>query len=313
MKTDVSIIIVNYKTPKLVIDCVKSIHDKSYGFTYEIIVVDNDSQDDSISALKGSLGDEITLIEAKKNLGTAKGYNLGASEASGQYLWYLNSDTILLNNAGLILKQYLDYHPNVADVGANLFALDGTPASSFEKYKPAIGQIKRSTNLFVILFHRIFKKSLSINFNYKNKPMKIFDPSAACMMLRANLLQKVGGWEKEIFMYGEEPLLCHRFSEEGYSSINVPQAKLVHLEGASQGQNESFNPGRYRRFLDGTSVCFSKMYGDEAILRYLKVRLSAEKSVLIKHSLFGNKSKALISKQKVEILTDYIVREETKN
>lgn len=303
---DVSIIIINYRTPKLVIECVNSIIQKSSGFSYEIIVIDNDSKDGSNEVLKSSLGEKITLIESQANLGTANGYNLGASKAAGKYLWYLNSDTVLLNNAGLILLTYLDQHPDVADVGANLYAKDGTPCSSFEKFRPTIRLIKRSSNPLIIFYHRFFKKVLCSHFNYTDKPMQIFDPSAACMMVKTEILKKVGGWEQKIFMYGEEPLLCSLFLKEGFTSMNVPSAKLVHLEGASQGQIDSFSPNRYKRFLDGTCVSFQKMYGEDQRKPYLRARLYSEKRSYWRYFFLLQKGKAEICKAKIRILSEYL-------
>ena len=75
---DISVIIINYKTPQYVIDCITSLREKTKGITYEIIVVDNDSGDNSVSVLKETFGNTITLIESDSNLGFGRANNLGA-------------------------------------------------------------------------------------------------------------------------------------------------------------------------------------------------------------------------------------------
>ena len=104
---DVSIIIVSYNTAELLENCINSIVEKTQNISYEVIVVDNDSCDNSISLLYEKF-DWVKVIVSKKNLGFGRANNLGIEVASGRNILFLNSDTILINNAIKILSDFLD-------------------------------------------------------------------------------------------------------------------------------------------------------------------------------------------------------------
>ena len=104
----------------MVIECVESVLKKTEGITYEIIIVDNGSGDNSETILKRQLGDSITLVEAEENLGFGKANNLGAEYAKGEYIFLLNPDTLLVNNAIKILYDYIKINRKIAVVVGNL-------------------------------------------------------------------------------------------------------------------------------------------------------------------------------------------------
>ena len=101
---DVSIIIVNYNTCELTKQCIDSVFEKTSGISFEVIVVDNDSKDDSIKVL--SQDSRVNFIESGANLGFGRANNLGIKHSTGKYVFFLNSDTLLLNNA---VKKFWDF------------------------------------------------------------------------------------------------------------------------------------------------------------------------------------------------------------
>lgn len=105
---DVSIIIVNYHSADLVVDCINSVFEKVNNLKYEIIVVDNASEDGSVEKLEQIFGKQIIVISSEKNLGFGKANNLGVTKARGKYLFLLNPDTILVNDAIQYLYDYID-------------------------------------------------------------------------------------------------------------------------------------------------------------------------------------------------------------
>ena len=123
MMIDVSIIIVNYNTCELTKQCIDSVFKKTSGISFEVIVVDNDSKDDSIKVL--SQDSRVNFIESGANLGFGRANNLGIKHSRGKYVFFLNSDTILLNNAVKMLFDFMDAHKelNVGALGTIL--LDG--------------------------------------------------------------------------------------------------------------------------------------------------------------------------------------------
>ena len=273
---DVSIIYVNYKNTTLVVDSVNSLREKSSGFNYEIIVVDNSNDINVINELKSKLEDVI-IIDAKGNLGFGKGNNLGVTKARGKYLFFLNTDTLLVNNAIYELKTYLDNNYECGVVGPNLYTNDLKPNSSFYKYEWNIKTRKKTNSFFFFIKKHIFKKS--VFFNYTDKPVQSKgDTHGAALMIRHDLFDEIGGFDKDIFMYAEETLLCFNvIHRTNYKIYNVPSAKIIHLEGASfVGQSEF----QCKSFVDGNYVYFKKAFGEEYALKYLKEMIKVYKMKL---------------------------------
>lgn len=115
MNPTVSIIIVNYNTAKLVKDCIDSIYSHTHDVGFEVIVVDNCSQAEDLAILKTD--NRCHLIVAPENLGFGRANNLGAERAKGDYVFLLNPDTLLVNDAVSILYHYLAEHPTVGVAG----------------------------------------------------------------------------------------------------------------------------------------------------------------------------------------------------
>ena len=129
---DVSIIIVNYNTKDLIKTCIDSIYGQTDQIKFEIIVVDNASKDGSQQMIKNEFPNVI-LIESPENMGFGKANNFGAKHASGKYLLFLNSDTILLNNA---VRYFFDFSEQnnankIGALGSILLDIDNNPTHSF--------------------------------------------------------------------------------------------------------------------------------------------------------------------------------------
>lgn len=137
MEKEVSIIIVNYKTSSLVKKCVKSIIDKSNGFSYEIIIVDNScdrAETMGLNEIKKMYRDcDISVLNADGNIGFGRANNLGSRYSQTRYLFFLNSDTILVNNAIFESLKYIKKNEKVGIVGSNLYKADMSPSHSFAK------------------------------------------------------------------------------------------------------------------------------------------------------------------------------------
>ena len=228
---DVSIIIINYNTFDLVKDCINSIYNQTFNLEFEIIVVDNKSPNRDIEMLKG-IFPNITLILNNSNSGFGVGNNIGAKVASGRNLFFLNSDTLLINNAITTLSEFLDYNEDVAIAGGNLYNAKLQPATSFSQVMPGIfAEIDN-------FFGNVFSKILYFNkINFNNTESFIYVKgfiSGADMMMKRNVYQILDGFDEDFFMYYEETELSARVKKLGYRIANIPQAKIIHLEGASE-------------------------------------------------------------------------------
>lgn len=248
----VSIIIVNYNTSRLLLQCVDSIEKHVKGVDYEIIVADNASSEEELVLLRDDK--RFSLIELDTNVGFGKANNAVAQLAKGNYLLLLNPDTVLMNDAVALLSQYMDSHPKTGICGGNLYDSDLQPTHSFHRLFPsflsemdfALGQVYRK-----IRFRR------NSQFNHSTRPIKVAMITGADLMIRKNIWNELQGFDKSFFMYGEDADLCKRCKQLGYEVIAIPEAHIQHLEGKSFQESES----HCRRILDGRFTYFNKHYG----------------------------------------------------
>jgi GT2 family glycosyltransferase len=230
---DVSIIIVSYNTEALLRQCLESVFAKTCNIEFEIIVIDNASSDGSQRMVKEFFS-EVTLIESQKNLGFGQANNLGFKYAKGRNIFLLNSDTILLNNAVKILSDYLDNNSQAGICGGNLYNEKKEPDISFIRCLPSI-----FSELNILLRGRLFKIMYGKNmeFNHTGNPLKVGYVCGADMMLRASVLNDVGGFDHDFFMYYEETELTYRIKKTGFFTYSIPSANIIHLRGKSFSNN----------------------------------------------------------------------------
>ena len=270
---EVSVIIVNYKTPQLCINCINSVFEKTVGIDFEIILVDNDSQDDSLRIIKEEFGERVTLVDAKGNLGFGKANNLGAKYTKGEYLFLLNSDTILRNNAIKYLYDFIKQDSTVGIVGGNLFDNDGNPAHSFKYNQFDLSSLKVS-GFFRTMWQKVSGKTQEWEFNDTKEPVELNGYiTGADLMIKKSIFDEVGGFDSDFFMYFEESEMTFRVRQLGYKVYSVPEAEIIHLEGAST-KGKSFSERRQRMFNESAVVYFRKVYGEESIVDCYKVMIS---------------------------------------
>ena len=308
---DVSVIIVNYCTADLVIDCINSVFNKTSGVTYEIIVVDNASGDDSVSRLQSVFGEKIRLIPSTENLGFGKGNNLGVKFASGKYLFLLNPDTYLLNNAIKVLADFLDVNPRVGVAGGNLFFPDESPAPSFCREFDMPHQEVICSRWKEILGGRLKKKlgmrekePFSKEFNHSAKPIPVAYIFGADMMVRHDLFLKLNGFDPEFFMYAEEEELSWRICKAGYEIVSIPEARIVHLEGAATQSDGGFNERQFRMRMNGKLVYYRKCFGQEGMETFYSARMRRYKRLMALAKLRGRDPKASQASVMLECLED---------
>jgi len=226
----VSIIIVNYKTKELLINAINSIYSHTDGISFEIIVVDNNSEDGSEATINESFEKRVKYISLSENLGFGRANNEGAKIATGNYLFFLNSDTILLNNAIKTLSIFLNKNPTVGICGGNLYTLDLKPTHSCMPVLPSL-----LLELDSLFWHIPFKLvwGITFDFNTTNRPKKVADIIGADLMIRSDLFKEIGGFDPDFFLYNEETKLAFMVKEKGYFIYSVPDAHIIHLEGKS--------------------------------------------------------------------------------
>lgn len=304
---DVTVLYINYKTPKLVCDSIHSLMEKSSGFSYEIIVMDNASGDDSKTIINDTFHSSVRYIQNQTNLGTAKAVDEGAKIAKGDYIFYVNTDTLFINNAIFELLQFMREHRNVAVTGCNLYNSDKDPTHSFMKKFFGMGFFRRRTSLIYMTFSKLLSKKTNKQFNYTNKPLEVDFVCGAATLMRKDIFLKLGGYDHDIFMYGEEPLYAYHCKQCGFLSYNVPSAKMIHFEGDSFKKNGSdYSEARVRRYYDGMYVYINKIYGEKNVIKYYKYcRKALEKKKFV-YSFMRKKQKAINCKAEIDVLTELI-------
>lgn len=233
---DVSIIIVNYKTADLVTACIASVVEHTKEVSYEIIVVDNNSEDNIGNRLKELYKDDVKFVGLDENIGFGRANNKGFEIATGRYLFCLNPDTVLLNNAVKILSNFLDEHHDVGVCGGNLYDENMQPTLSFSRMLPSI-----KWELNILFFNKIekFLYGKNIQFNHTGKPLNVGYITGADLMIKKSIINDIQGFSNDFFMYYEETDLCCRIKKKGYLITSVPNAKIQHLEGKSLKGKES--------------------------------------------------------------------------
>ncbi|WP_316833821.1 glycosyltransferase family 2 protein [Pedobacter nutrimenti] len=256
----VSIIIVNYNTKDLIEQCIKSIYNHVRTELFEIIVVDNCSVDGSQDLIKLKFPNVI-LIQSELNLGFGRANNLGINIAKGRYVFLLNSDTYLIDDAISSFMTYMDKHNDIACCGAELIDATAKSQISFGNF-PSVFEAFSELGFF-LLYKKYFKRHLAsavINYDIKEKDVDYI--CGADMFIRKSVLDKIGAFDPDFFLYFEETELCFRFHKMGYISRLLPFIRIVHLEGGSQKTNESFNYNKIRIFTRSRAIFFRKCYGD---------------------------------------------------
>jgi GT2 family glycosyltransferase len=240
---DVSIIFVNYNTCQLTCDAIDSVYKFTNNLNIEIIVIDNDSRDDSVRTIK-KRHRCVKIIENKDNLGFGKANNKGMEIANGKYIFLLNTDTYLINNAIEILFNYMEEIDNrdVSVCGAKLLKPDlsyNVSAGNFPNYRLFI---KGSFWKFFYskkFYSNIIRREILFN---SDDPFEVDYVSGADIFLRKEIIDKVGGFDKRFFMYGEDAELSFRIKHHlpHTKSMIVPKARIVHIsQGSSANISQS--------------------------------------------------------------------------
>lgn len=239
-KLDLSIIILSYNTKDLTLACLRSIFKYTKGVNFEIIVVDNHSSDDSVSAIKKfATGKPVKLMASSKNLGFAAGNNLGSKSARGRYLLFLNSDTYLKKNILKPILNFADQQPNLGALSCRLKNKDGST-------QPTGGFFPSLSNIFAWQFFlddlpliSSFFKSIHPKSSFYHTHQQPDWLTGAFLLVPTDLFTQIKGFDPHFFMYVEDIEICYRLHQLHKTIHYLPQFDLVHLGGASASSGYS--------------------------------------------------------------------------
>jgi GT2 family glycosyltransferase len=241
---DVSIVIVNYKTPVLLKKCVGSILQFTKGLTFEIIIVDNDSQDDSQDQLVDFIG-EFDWIDSGGNIGFGRANNIGIGRAKGEVVLLLNSDVELYENS--IEKSYnhykeLDKTNKVGLLGCKILYEDGRLQPSCNYWKPSLRELVESNALYLYVWKRIFKGKILHDidkYSRLNENHEIVHLGVPFALVNRALITE-NMFDPSYFMYFEDTDLNERLTKSGCKHFYFHETAVYHLIGAS-------STGSYKR------------------------------------------------------------------
>ncbi|NNM23254.1 MAG: glycosyltransferase family 2 protein [Flavobacteriaceae bacterium] len=261
---DVAVIIVNYNTSEYTLKCLDALEQHTtHSVNFQVIVVDNASQNTEYQLLAREFPKKknYTLHRSDLNTGFGGGNMLGVPYAKASYLLFLNNDAFLLNDALSILKNYMDQHPTVGVSTAQNFDDDHQFVPSFDHNKG----FRR------LLLGRGFLESTNPKKYPRRKeeyvhPINVDWVNGAFMFFRRDAFEKVGGFDTNIFLYFEEMDICQRLKNAGFTTVLVPAAKILHVQGVSIGKSKEINKEAYLSYLH----VIKKNYG---YLKYIFIKL----------------------------------------
>ncbi len=226
----VAVVIVHYRTPELLRDCIASVLPEIDAQQDLIIVVDNASDDGSLELLRTISG--IVLIESNRNLGFAGANNLGVGHVQAERYLLLNPDTVARPGALGTLMEFLDSHPDAGMVGPRLEYPDGMAQLSAFGYPNPVGELLRGAAVGPL--DRLLKRFNVIG-PIGEQAHKADWLAGACLLVRREIFDAVGLLDDHYFMYFEEVDFCRRAAAAGHTCWYLPAAHVVHLVGRASG------------------------------------------------------------------------------
>ena len=286
-ETKLSIIILNYNTKDLLKQCLSSFVQKD---NYQVIVVDNASIDSSVEMVKKEFP-RVEIIQSKQNLGFTKGNNLARDHATGKYVLFLNSDTKLQANTLPVMLDFMESDPTVGISTCLTLLPSGKLYYACHRGFPTLW----NSFCYFSGLAKIFSKSqLFAGYTATYLPVDKIHEIDACsgtfLLIRKELLDKIGWFDEDYFAYGEDIEMCYRVKELRFKVMFNPSAIIYHYWGASSGLKSTsrdvttasvsnrnrWNKARY----EAMRIFFEKHYRQKypEIFRYLV--LAAIKAVM---------------------------------
>jgi len=232
---DLSVIIVNYKTSDVTSQAVQSVLDHPGDLNLEVIVVDNDSQDGSVEALRAAFPD-ITVLATGHNGGYAWGNNVGIRQAKGRYLLVLNPDALVYDGTLERAVSYMQNNPDVGILGGHVSLENGTQQPTLFR------EVSLSKLVWgLVVPNRILRNSRLFGdqryASLSRDSAQDVEVVAGCfMMIAREVVEKVGMMDDRFFMYSEESEWCWRVRQAGLKVRYNPDVRLMHYGAVSTGQ-----------------------------------------------------------------------------
>jgi GT2 family glycosyltransferase len=260
---NLSIIIVNWNTRDLLVDCLNSIQenlDAAPALQAEIFVVDNASSDGSAEAVRSSFT-RVHLIENQDNVGFARANNQAAALSQGKYILLVNPDTVLQPSAIKTMLAYLDSHSDVGAVGPRVVNPDGSVQISIYLQPTLLREAWRLFHLDRIVLYGSYSTSILAS----ESPRVVDILMGVCIMLRREIVINLGLFDEQFFVFSEDFDLCARIRKAGWQIHWLPKAVITHHEGQS---TKKIPDEMFLELYRNKVKFFRKHYGSSAVVSY---------------------------------------------
>jgi len=269
-----SIIIVSFNTKEITHRCLTSLKKNfsKYPLDFEVIVVDNGSKDKSVEMLKSmsSKWSKLKVILSKTNLGFGRGNNLGLSKAKGKYILYLNSDAIIddidFNDLLQLFKIKNDLGAMTVKVVLSNDSIDPASHRGFPTLWRSFSYFLGLERIFyrVPLLNKLFGGYHLVHFDL-NEIHEIEVPTGAFLLIKKEIVDKIGGFDEDYFAYGEDIEMAWQIRKLGYKILYYPLWKVLHLKSVSGLKNKN-NQVRKKTsfyFYDSMKIFYKKHYASK--------------------------------------------------
>lgn len=269
---DLTVIIVSWNTSGLLLQCLDSFYKTGSRFSFEVIVVDNGSSDDSVPMIEEHFP-QVILIKNEKNCGFARANNQGMVIGKGRYFLLLNSDTIIRPGSIDALIQLADLYPRLGVVGPKLLNMDGSLQKSWASFPSFLSELIGQN-------FRIRRPVTDVSNTYEVDWIM-----GACMLVRSETIQDVGKMDEDYFFYSEETDWCFRIKKKNWKIWYLGNAEIYHLGGGSTKRGSITQLVRLYR---GKLLYFEKNHGS-LVATFLRFGLALGNALgIIRRVIFFN-------------------------
>lgn len=253
---DISIVIVNYNVEHFLKQCLQSVFAAKGGLNLEVWVVDNNSVDGSVKMVK-DLFPEVKLIVNTENLGFSRANNLAMEKANGKYQLILNPDTVLEQDTLQLCFDFMENTPLSGAVGVKMIDGEGKylPESKRGLPTPTVALYKMT------MLNKLFPNSKTfgryhLGYLSPDEINEVDVLSGAFMFIRSSVLESIGYFDEQYFMYGEDIDLSYRITQAGYKNYYFPETTIIHYKGEST-KKKTFN---YVRTFYNAMIIFARTH-----------------------------------------------------
>jgi GT2 family glycosyltransferase len=254
-RLDLTVIIPNYNTRRLLRDCISSIYEHTRGITFEVIVVDDNSEDGSAEMVAEAFS-AVTLVRNQANQGYVRNTNFGMRMSRARYACHLNSDTLLISNAFQALVQYMDENPQVAACGPKLLNPDRSVQHCIRHFSGAATMVLQALN-----WHKLFPRSrltdryYATDFDY-SKAQLVDSIGTTAYVVRRSTWENAGMLDERFRLFVSDLAYNFMLRQKGYAVHYTPAAEIVHF--GSQSVNQT--PQSSLRELHDALIEFNEAY-----------------------------------------------------